>query len=288
MDLNRWQENIKDGVKLCELVIPGAHNAGSYSMSKVARCQDGDLKKQFQNGVRFFCVRIGTDKKGVIRLSHGPAFGVSLETVLKDLRAASDAAPNEFYILDLREYYRLKILFLEWVFKTDPRAVDKLIEDILEPQKYALVLDGIDIKNVTIGDIRLSGKRFLLINERAEYAYSTNGYTLRPWTKPIHGLLPPNFVKEAPKLFDYNDSRGLYCAEMQLTMNMGTQIGLKYTPYEQEQLLNPYIDEYLTAIKAVPSRLTKTNIIAADFMADNPYKANAIIALNQLKGNFKE
>ncbi|MDR0855562.1 MAG: hypothetical protein LBN25_04245 [Christensenellaceae bacterium] len=266
------------------MAIPGAHNAGSYTLSPVARCQDGDMREQFNNGVRFFCVRLDTDKKGTIRLAHGPKLGDTLEKGLRDLRAASDAAPNEFYILDLRHYYRLKILFLEFVPKADPKAVDKLISDILEPEKYALSPD-LDIKTVTMGDIRKSGKRFLLVNEFEDYDYSTNGYTLRPWTKKVHGMFPKNFVKEAPKFFDYNRSRGLYWAEMQLTANFGTEIGLM-NPAKQEKLLKPLVEEYLNNVKSVPERLSKVNIIGCDFLAKDSYKCEKIIALNADKGLF--
>ena len=42
-----WQQYIKEDTLLSNIAIPGAHNAGSYDMKKVACCQDGTLYEQF-------------------------------------------------------------------------------------------------------------------------------------------------------------------------------------------------------------------------------------------------
>lgn len=86
MIYTNWMSYIKDDVKLTSLVIPGAHNAGSYGMSKMAECQKDNLFVQFEHGIRQFCLRLNTDRKGNIVLAHGITKGDLFENALKDIK----------------------------------------------------------------------------------------------------------------------------------------------------------------------------------------------------------
>ena len=70
MIYKNWMSYIKDDVKLCDVVMPGSHNTGSYGMAWTGCCQDGDIYDQFCYGVRHYCMRLDT-KNGVIVQCHG-------------------------------------------------------------------------------------------------------------------------------------------------------------------------------------------------------------------------
>ena len=46
MFYENWMSYIKDDAKVTKIAIPGAHNAGTMGMSKLARCQNGTLCEQ--------------------------------------------------------------------------------------------------------------------------------------------------------------------------------------------------------------------------------------------------
>ena len=105
MIYRRWMSYVRDDVKITNLVIPSAHNAGSYGMKPVACCQDGNFYEQFLYGIRHFCVRLDTDKKGNILLCHGIKKGDAFENALKDWQRMLEENDSEFFIFDVREYY---------------------------------------------------------------------------------------------------------------------------------------------------------------------------------------
>lgn len=216
---------IKDDAKLTKLVMPGAHNAGSRKMNAIACCQDGDMFAQFEHGVRHFCVRIGTDYRGRLVMRHGLAKGRPVEEDIIGTRRMIEANDSEFLILDIREYYPQKYGPFDFNYKADPQAVDALIAKHLEPEKYALTDFG-NIADLTMGDIRRSGKRYLLYNYRSQYRYSVNCEYIFPWDKDIHGLRGPDFAREAPRFFDQYRTDGLFWFQTQLTPNPGTAVGM--------------------------------------------------------------
>ena len=90
MIYSEWMSYIKDDVKLCNVVMPSAHNAGSFKMKPIACCQDGDLTQQFNYGIRHFCVRIDTDKNGQIVFCHGITKGLPFEPEMEKFRKVID------------------------------------------------------------------------------------------------------------------------------------------------------------------------------------------------------
>ena len=284
MIYKNWMSYIKDDVKLCNIVIPGAHNTGSYGMKKIACCQDGNLVQQFNYGIRYYCMRLDT-VDGQIVQCHGLMKGEPFERSLIMLRRAILSTNSEFIIIDLREYYPQQLGPFHFKFHADPEAVDKLIEKYLEPEKYALT-DFKNIADITMGDIRCSGKKYLLINHEEAYKYSVNCEIEAPWDKKIHGLKAKNFIKEAINFLD-KDYSGLFWFQTQQTPNLGTDIGFK-TPRKLDKSLRPHFTELIAEIAKDPKRLLKTNIIAGDFMTEDYMKVKEILNLNLLKNNVIE
>lgn len=286
MIYSEWMSYIKDDVKLRDVVMPSAHNAGSFKMKPIACCQDGDLSQQFEYGVRHFCVRIDTDKNGQIVFCHGMLKGQPFEPEMMKLRKVMDENPSEFIILDIREYQPQKFGPLELKFHADPKKVDDILERSIEPSKYAFT-DFENISDVTMGDMRKSGKRFIMINYCEEYKYSVNCPHILPWEKKRHGKRAYEFVTEATDFFDTCDTSGFYWFQTQQTPNFGTDIGIVF-PRKLDKALRWHFKALINNIASNPKYLAKANIISGDFMTEDHFKVREILNLNLKKNNIIE
>ncbi len=286
MIYDKWVSYIKDEVKITSLVIPGAHNAGSYGMMKMAECQKDDLFTQFEYGMRQFCLRLNTTKKGDIVLSHGLSKGDLFENALKDIKKMLDTSDGEILLLDIREYYDQKIGPFTLKYKADKNKIDSLLEKYIEPEKYAFY-DFDDISEVTVGDIRRAKKKYILINENEDYKYSKSCNQIRPWEQDVNGAKAERFAAETLRFFDDYKTDGLYWFQLQQTPNFGTEIGLT-TPIKLDSELKKYYPKIIKGIEENPFYLESANILAGDFMTDDYMKSELILRLNLLKGNVKD
>ncbi len=286
MIYSNWMSFIDDNSKITKLAIPGAHNAGSFGMNKMACCQDDDFYTQFKYGIRHFCIRLDTDKNGTLVLCHGISKGVSFESVLYDMRKILNENDSEFFILDLREYYPQKFGPITINYKAEPKKVDALVKEYLKPEKYAFC-DFKNIADVTVGDIRKSGKRYIILNENENYAYSRNCKCILPWDKEVFGSLAPDFARKTVELFDKHSTDGFYWFQTQQTPNIGTRIGLS-TPRKLDMALRPYFKYIIEQIAVNPERLEKVNIVAGDFMTFDYSKVRDILRLNLIKKCVKK
>lgn len=285
MIYTKWMSYIKDEVGLTSLVIPGAHNAGSYGMSRMAECQSDNLFVQFEHGIRQFCLRLNTDRKGNIVLAHGITKGDLFENALKDIKKALDMYPSEIILLDVREYYPQKFGPITLTYKADKSKVDELLEKYISPSENAFC-DFKHISEVTLGDIRKSGKRFIIINDNEDYKYSRNCEQILPWEKQVNGAKAEKFANETLRFFDDYKTDGLYWFQTQQTPNLGTEIGVT-TPRKLDDELVKYFDVMIDGIASTPRYLERANIIAGDFMTRSFDKSRSILRLNLLKGNVK-
>ena len=286
MIYDKWMSYIKDEVKLTSLVIPGAHNAGSYGMNKMAECQKDNLYTQFKYGMRQYCLRLNTNRKGEIVLAHGISKGDLFENALKDIKKILDENESEILLLDIREYYPQKFGFITLKYKADKNKVNALLKKYIDPEKYAYT-DFENIKDVTLGDIRKSGKRYILINDNEDYLYSKNCSVLLPWEKDVNGAKAERFAAETLRFFDDYKTDGLYWFQTQQTPNPGTEIGMT-TPKKLDEDLRRHFMTIINGIEENPFYLESANIIAGDFMTEDYMKSAAILRLNLLKDNVKD
>lgn len=286
MIYSKWMSYIDDDVKITKLVIPGAHNAGSYGMNKMACCQDDDFYTQFKYGIRHFCIRLDTAKDGTVVLAHGVTKGVPFEAVLYQIQKMLKKNDSEFFIIDLREYYDQQIGPVKLHFKADPAKVDELLKKYIYPEKYAFC-DFENIADVTMGDIRKSGKRYILINEKKDYAYSCDCPCILPWDKKVFGSHAADFARGTLEVFDKHSTDGFYWFQTQQTPNPGTAVGLT-TPRKLDMSLRPYFKQIIEQIAVSPERLEKVNIIAGDFMTYDYAKVRDILRLNLIKKYVKK
>lgn len=281
-----WMSYLKDDVRIIEVVMPSAHNACSYDLNFMGCCQNGNLYEQFKYGIRHFCIRLDTDQKGNIIVCHGISKGGPFKNDLECMKKMLEENTSEFFIFDIREYYQQKFGPVTLNFKADKSAVNKLLEEYIKPSEHAFT-DFEDINDVTVGDIRKAGKRYILYNFESAYDYSVNCEYDFPWDKRINGLKAENFAKEVTKLFDLGKPTGLNWFQIQQTPNLGTEIGVT-SPKKLDIKLRPYFKNIISQVERNEKYLKRANIIASDFMTEDYMKSQAILKLNLCKGNIIE
>ena len=157
--------------------------------------------------------------------------------------------------MDIREYYDQKIFGpLVLSYEAKPEKVDEILAETVCPEKYAYT-DFEKIEDVKIGDVLNAGKRFILMNEKEDYAYSKKTNINLPWEKKVNGSKAYKFTRETLRFFDDYPTDGIYIFQTQQTPNLGTEIGI-----------------------------TSPLKLAGDFMTDSYMKSSLIISLNLDKG----
>ncbi len=286
MFYKNWMSYIKDDAKITKIAIPGSHNSATIGMNKFARCQNGTLYEQYEHGLRMFDIRLKANKKGELFVAHGVMRGIRAEEAFKDLKKIFDET-NEFFIISLRTYMNQKIGPISLSYNGNTAETSRLIKTYLNPEKYALT-DISDIGNLTIGDIRRAGKKYIIINENAEYDYSVRCPFEYPWASDVYGMKPEKFSKVILKYFDETDTDGFFGFQTQLTPNPGTENGWLKWPDDLDEMIRPFIPKIVADIANDPMKLSKVNIIVGDFMTFDFMKSNEILSLNLLKGAVRD
>ena len=286
MFYENWMSYIKDDAKITKIAMPGSHNSSTMGMLKIAKCQNGSLYEQYKYGVRFFDIRMKADKKGNLFIAHGIMKGMPARQAFESLKKIFDES-DEFFILYMRTYMNQKIGPISLSYNGNANATNDLIREYLSPEKYALTGYG-DISNLTIGDIRKSGKKYIIINEKKEYDFSNNCPVQGPWEPVVYGYKPEKFAKEIVNYLRNLDTDGFFWFQTQQTPNLGTEMGWSKWPDDLDKVSRTYFPQVIKEIADDPKLVEKVNIVAGDFMTADFMKAEKILALNLLKGIVKE
>lgn len=286
MFYENWMSYIKDDAKITKIAMPGSHNSGTMGMSKFARCQNGSLYEQYKYGVRFFDIRMKADKKGRLFIAHGIMKGMPAQHAFESLKMILDES-NEFFILNMRTYMNQQIGPIKLSYNGNTEATNKLIREYLSPEKYALTGYG-DISSLTVGEIRKSGKKYIITNANKEYDFSNDCPVIDPWDSKVYGYKPEKFAKEIVNYLRNLNTDGFFWFQTQQTPNLGTENGWTKWPDDLDKMSRPYFRQIIGEIADDPKLLEKVNIIAGDFMTADYMKAEEILALNLLKGIVKE
>lgn len=281
-----WMSYIKDDAKITRIAMPGSHNSATMAMNKFACCQKGTLYEQYACGLRMFDIRLKVNKKGELIVAHGVMNGVSAERAFLDLKKIIEET-DEFIVIYLRTYMNQGIGPITLSYNSNNEETSRLIRACLKPEKYALT-DISNIADLTIGDIRKSGKKYIIINENAEYDYSVACPMQYPWASDVYGLKPEKFAKAILKYFDEIEAEGFFGFQTQQTPNPGTENGWTKWPDDLDEMIRPYFAQIIADIAANPKWLEKVNIIVGDFMTKDKMKSNEILSLNLHKGIVKD
>ncbi|MBR3818782.1 MAG: hypothetical protein IKJ41_06485 [Clostridia bacterium] len=287
MFLKNWMSYISDDAKITKLAMPGSHNSGTMGMSKLAKCQNGSLYEQYAHGVRAFDIRLKADKKGRLFIGHGIMTGMPAELAFESLKMILNECGDEFFVISMITYMNQKIGPFKLSYNGNSAETSRLIREYLSPEKYALTDYG-DINELTLGDIRKSGKKYIIINGNKEYDYSVDCPYHDPWNSYVYGYKPEKFAKEILKYITEKEYDGFVRFQTQQTPNPGTENGWTKWPDDLDDMIRPYFNQIIDDVAADPEKLEKINIIGGDFMCRDNMKANKILSLNLLKGMVKE
>ncbi|MBR3781076.1 MAG: hypothetical protein IKK63_07750 [Clostridia bacterium] len=287
MFLKNWMSYISDDAKITKLAMPGSHNSGTMGMSKLAKCQNGSLYEQYAHGVRAFDIRLKADKKGRLFIGHGIMTGMPAELAFESLKMILNECGDEFFVISMITYMNQKIGPFKLSYNGNSAETSRLIREYLSPEKYALTDYG-DINELTLGDIRKSGKKYIIINGNKEYDYSVDCPYHDPWNSYVYGYKPEKFAKEILKYITEKEYDGFVRFQTQQTPNPGTENGWSKWPDDLDDMIRPYFNQIIDDVAADPEKLEKINIIGGDFMCRDNMKANKILSLNLLKGMVKE
>lgn len=286
MFFKNWMSYIKDDAKITKVAMPGSHNSATMGMIKLAKCQNGSLYEQYQHGVRYFDIRLKADRKGRLFVAHGIMKGMPAKLAFESLKKIFDES-DEFFVIKMITYMNQKIGPFSLSYKGNASETSRLIREYLNPEKYALTGYG-DISNLTLGEIRKAGKKYIIINENKEYDFSNDCPVDGPWSGEIHGYKPEKFAKEIMNYFRKVNTDGFFWFQTQQTPNPGTEIGWSMWPDDLDKITREYFPGIIADIAANPEFVEKANIVAGDFMTADYMKAKEILSLNLLKGIVKE
>lgn len=286
MFYKNWMSYIKDDAKITKIAMPGSHNSATMGMNKLARCQADSLYEQYKYGVRFFDIRLKADKKGRLFVAHGIMKGMPAQQAFESLKKIIDES-DEFFVIGIRTYMNQKIGPVKLSYDGNTAETNRLIKEYLSPEKYALT-DAENIGELTIGDIRKSGKKYIIINANKEYDYSCDCPLADPWDSVVYGYKPEKFAKEILKYLREIDTDGFFWFQTQQTPNLGTENGWSKWPDDLDKLSRSLFPQIISDIAADPKMLEKVNIVAGDFMTQDYMKTNEILRLNLLKNIVKD
>lgn len=286
MFFKNWMSYLKDDAKITRIAMPGSHNAATLGMFKMAECQSGSLYEQYACGVRYFDIRIKADKKGRLFAAHGIAKGMPAHKVFEDLKKIIDET-NEFLVIGIKTYMDQSIGPVKLSYIGNAAAVSNLIREYLSPEKFALT-EFDSIKDLTLGDIRKSGKKYIIINSKKEYDFSCDCPLPDPWDSKVYGYKPEKFAKAILSYLRDIETDGFLWFQTQMTPNPGTENGWLKWPDKLDRMIRPLFAQIIDDIAADPVMLDRVNIVAGDFMSQDTVKAKKILTLNLLKNAVKD
>ena len=104
---NTWMKLIPDSTKLCQLLIPGTHNSGSYgTLFGIGQTQDWSIKEQLENGIRFLDVRLAENTSpNDFEVIHGfLKLGSFKKFIMSPVSKFLNDNPSEIILMSINNY----------------------------------------------------------------------------------------------------------------------------------------------------------------------------------------
>lgn len=290
-ELSSWQGMIKDEMLLKDVVIAGAHDAGTKGLPYFAATQDRDIADLLKCGTRYLDLRVSY-ANGKLLIYHGPSKGVALSSVLEQVRQFVTANPTESIILDFQHFDEKNLEAQNGIIELlESTMLDLLVTNDSNKSDVNFI-DGL-----TMGDVR--GKCLVTWGwENDEvvsknYAFQRDNDVGGRKNSVLHSFYygkynkksSANYIKNGLSYYlslykeaPYN-KQGLRILQGQLTDGMYV-----FGPHLREATHTDNMDKYLDELKTSDD-LQYINIVIRDFVT--PSKNCHTLQLNLTKGNVK-
>ena len=288
---------LKSDAKLGEIVMLGAHDAGTVGQSDSACTQHSDFGKMLDAGVRYFDCRV-TDVNGEPSFVHGNTdslFWPSPEH-LTLVEACDD-------IVEFVAKYPSEVIVLDFQHTWDATE-DKVIA-ILEQKLGAVALDkslAAVPSEVTLGQMREWGKNVVIVYrtpekcEQKDFLYEREEYLQSEYNSGIHSIPSidknkyeekyPLLIAEWDKYIAGKSEGKLFVLQSQITATGWLA--------EAEAKFRPIANDWLAGLEKAENaeKLAAINIVMRDFVADDDIGSERpsneafkiVVKLNAAKG----
>lgn len=285
-DYSSWMKNINDETLINEIVIPGSHDAGSYTMVWLGETQQFSIEQQLEMGVRYFDLRVNKKSDNEYVIFHSIINGVEFLPILETIKNFIIENPTETLLLDFQHF--------EGSSQSD---VYNFITQYLFNNNLLVVNDtqqsDLDfISNLKLKDAR--GKCIIFWGDRnndlSNYIFLRNNDTCSNSNMTLNSYYESNFHY---KNFDYlvdngypiyfeniinkieTEHKGIFVLQSQLTDK-----NLIFGPFSKEKANAKKISQTITSFKD-SENLKYLNVIMRDFLDFK--KCEEIINLNYYK-----
>lgn len=284
---------LKSEAKLGEIVMLGAHDAGTVGQNEMACTQHSDFGEMLDAGVRYFDCRV-TEVNGELSFVHAntnsPAFWgseLTLAEACDDIVAFVAEYPSEVIVLDFQH--------------TWDNTEDKVIA-LLEQKLGSIALDkslAAVPSEVTLGQMREWGKNVVIIYrtpekcEQNDILYEREEYLQSEYNSGIHSIGKNKYEEKYPLLIAEWDKYIAGKSEGKLFV-LQSQITATGWLAEAEAKFRPIANDWLAGLEKAENaeKLAAINIVMRDFVADDDIGSERssdevfkiVVKLNAAKG----
>ena len=286
---------LKSDAKLGEIVMLGAHDAGTVGQNDMACTQHSDFAEMLDGGVRYFDCRV-TDVDGELSFVHANTNALfflkskkhmTLVEACDDIVAFVEKYPSEVIVLDFQH--------------TWDATEDKVIA-ILEQKLGAVALDkslAAVPSEVTLGQMREWGKNVVIVYrtpekcEQKDFLYEREEYLQSEYNSGIHSISENKYEEKYPLLIAEWDKYIAGKSEGKLFV-LQSQITATGWLAEAEAKFRPIANDWLADLEKAENadKLAAINIVMRDFVADDDIGSERasdevfkiVVKLNAAKG----
>ena len=285
---------LKSDAKLGEIVMLGAHDAGTVGQNEMACTQNSDFGEMLDAGVRYFDCRV-TDVDGELSFVHANTNKVflpspehlTLAEACDDIVAFVAKYPSEVIVLDFQH--------------TWTPTEDEVIA-LLEQKLGSIALDkslAAVPSEVTLGQMREWGKNVVIIYrtpekcEQNDILYEREEYLQSEYNSGIHSISKNKYEEKYPLLIAEWDKYIAGKSEGKLFV-LQSQITATGWLAEAEAKFRPIANDWLADLEKAENadKLAAINIVMRDFVADDDIGSERasdevfkiVVKLNAAKG----
>ena len=284
---------LKSDAKLGEIVMLGAHDAGTVGQNDLACTQHSDFGEMLDAGVRYFDCRV-TEVNGELSFVHANTNSPALWGSELTLAEACDD------IVEFVAKYPSEVIVLDFQHTWD-NTEDKVIA-ILEQKLGAVALDkslAAVPSEVTLGQMREWGKNVVIVYrtpekcEQKDFLYEREEYLQSEYNSGIHSISENKYEEKYPLLIAEWDKYIAGKSEGKLFV-LQSQITATGWLAEAEAKFRPIANDWLADLEKAENadKLAAINIVMRDFVADDDIGSERasdevfkiVVKLNAAKG----